>query len=184
MLAVDRAELLASVAVIVGADRAVAPALRVVEPTDLAAAVAFHQPLALSRGTRKQVSKATLAELRSRITAGTGTEDVPLERLVRVRPRPLVTIAAIVGAFYILLPQLANVDDSFRAMRSASWGWLFVCALLSMLTYAAAAPSIIGGALHQSVPLVPAVAAQMASSFVNRITPANVGGMTLNVRFL
>ena len=184
LLAVDRAELLASVAVLVGADRAVASAVRVVDPTDLAAAVAFLQPLALSRGTRKQVSKSALADLRAGITAGTGMEAAPLERLVRVRPRTLVTIAAIVGAFYFLLPQLANVDDSFRAMRSANWGWLFVCALLSMLTYAAAAVSIIGGAPHQAVPLVPAVAAQMASSFVNRITPANVGGMTLNVRFL
>ena len=31
---------------------------------------------------------------------------------------------------------------------------------------------------------MPNLAAQMASSFVNRVTPANVGGMALNVRFL
>jgi uncharacterized protein (TIRG00374 family) len=36
----------------------------------------------------------------------------------------------------------------------------------------------------EHVPFVPNVESQMASSFVNRVTPANVGGMALNVRFL
>ena len=31
---------------------------------------------------------------------------------------------------------------------------------------------------------MPTVLAQLASSFVNRVTPANVGGMALNVRYL
>ena len=34
------------------------------------------------------------------------------------------------------------------------------------------------------IPAVPTVEAQLASSFVNRVSPANVGGMALNVRFL
>ncbi len=33
-------------------------------------------------------------------------------------------IATLTGAFYFLLPQLANVDDSVEALRSANWGWL------------------------------------------------------------
>ena len=40
------------------------------------------------------------------------------------------------------------------------------------------------GGVAEHLPFVPNLEAQMASSFVNRVTPANVGGMALNVRFL
>jgi uncharacterized protein (TIRG00374 family) len=52
-----------------------------------------------------------------------------------------------------------------------------------MVTYVAAAVSMAGG-VPEPLPFGPNVEAQMASSFVNRVTPANVGGMALNVRFM
>ena len=110
-------------------------------------------------------------------------EAAPLEQLVRVRPRTLLTVVALTLAFYVLLPQLANVDESVRAMGSANWGWLLVAAVMSMLTYVASALGLAGG-VPQPLPFWPNVQAQMASSFVNRVTPANVGGMALNVRFM
>ena len=69
------------------------------------------------------------AQGRARRTSdeATGLEPEPLERLVRVRPRTLLMIATLTGAFYFLLPQLANVDDSIEAIRSANWGWLAGC---------------------------------------------------------
>ena len=54
---------------------------------------------------------------------------------------------------------------------------------MSLLTYVAAAIGLAGG-VPEHLPFVPNLEAQMASSFVNRVTPANVGGMALNVRFL
>jgi undecaprenyl-diphosphatase len=42
----------------------------------------------------------------------------------------------------------------------------------------------LAGGVPERLPFGPNLAAQMASSFVNRVTPANVGGMALNVRFL
>jgi glycosyltransferase 2 family protein len=181
--AIDRAELLASLAAIVGPDRAVASAARVLEPAALAAAAPFLQPLALSAATRRQSSTAELAGLREAVGEATGEEPPPLERLVRVRPRTLVMIAALTGAFYVLLPQLANVGDSFQALRQATWGWLVLAVALSLLTYVASAVGLSGG-VPEHLPFVPTVESQMASSFVNRVTPANVGGMALNVRFL
>ncbi len=183
MQAFDRAELLVSLAAIVGPERAVEAAVRVLGPADVATALPFLQPLALSAATRRVASKALLRDLRSSVETATGQEAVPVERLVRVRPRTLLMIAALVGAFYVLLPQLANVGDSFVALRSANWGWLVAAAALSGLTYVAAAFCTIGS-VAESLPFVPTVEAQMASSFVNRITPANVGGMALNVRFM
>jgi undecaprenyl-diphosphatase len=124
-----------------------------------------------------------LRALRSNVEAATGLAPVALERLVRVRARTLVTIAALVGAFYVLLPQLANVGDSFAALRTANWGWLAVAVVVSVVTYVAAAVSTIGS-VPEPLPFLPTVEAQLASSFVNRVTPANVGGMALNVRFM
>jgi undecaprenyl-diphosphatase len=181
--AIDRAELLTSLAAIVGVDAAVASAARVLTPVDLAAAAPFLQPLALSAATRKQASKAMLGELRSHIAAVTGEEPLPLERLIRVRPRTLMMITVGVGAFYLLLPQLADVGDSFTALRHANFAWIAVCVVMSLATYVASAVGMAGG-VPSHLPFLPNVGAQAASSFVNRVTPANVGGMALNVRFM
>jgi glycosyltransferase 2 family protein len=181
--AIDRAELLVSLAEIVGADRATATAAAVLTPEELATAAPYLQPLALSAATRKSASKSLLKELRDEVAAATGHEPEPLERLVRVRARTLLMIATLTGAFYFLLPQLANVDDSFRALRSANWGWLAGAVVMSGVTYVGAAVGLVGG-VSERLPFGATVEAQLASSFVNRVTPANVGGMALNVRFM
>ena len=102
--------------------------------------------------TRKPATKALLQELRTDIAAVTGEEPPPLERLIRVNPRTLLMIAVSVGAFYFLLPQLADVGDSFTALRSANFWWLAVCVVMSLLTYVASAIGQQGG-----VPGPPAV---------------------------
>lgn len=181
--AIDRAELLASLAALVGPEPVIASALSHVGPDDLAASVPYLQPLALSAFTRAQVSKSLLKGLRDGVAEATEQESQPLERLVRVRPRTVLTIAALAGAFYVLLPQLANVPDSLEAVRSANWAWLLVCVLMSVVTYVSSAIGTTGG-VNGSLPFVATVQAQVASSFVNRVTPANVGGMALNVRFM
>ena len=183
LLAIDRAELIASLAATVGAERAIASAMRVLDPAEVASTMPYLQPLALSASTRKRASKSLLQQLREGIAEATGTEPAPVERLVRVKARTLVTIAALTGAFYVLLPQLAHVGDSFTALRTANFWWLAVAVVMSALTYVASAIGLIGG-VPNHLPMVPTVGTQMASSFVNRVTPANVGGMALNVRFL
>jgi len=183
LLAIDRAELLASLAVLVGPDRSIASAARVIGPADLAAAGPFLQPLALSASTRKRATKPVLHSLRAGVAASSGEEPAPLERLARVRLRTLLMILALAGAFYVLLPQLAGVDKSFKALGSANWAWLLVAVAMSALIDVASAIRI-GGAVPLHLPLFATVKAQLASSFVNRVTPANVGGMALNVRFL
>jgi glycosyltransferase 2 family protein len=181
--AFDRAELIVSLATLAGTEAATASAARVLPAADLAAATPFVQPLALTAATRRGASKSLLKSVRDEVGEVTELEPEPLERLVRVRPRTLVMIATLTGAFYFLLPQLANVDDSVRALRSANWAWLAGAVVMSGLTYVAAGVGLIGG-IRRSVPLLPTVLAQLASSFVNRVTPANVGGMALNVRYL
>ena len=100
-----------------------------------------------------------------------------------MRPRTLLAIAALTGAFYYLLPRLAQVGSSWHALESAHWIWLPVVIAFSALTYLASAISLLGSVTVR-LPVWPTVLAQGASSFINRVSPANVGGMALNVRYL
>ncbi len=81
------------------------------------------------------------------------------------------------------MPQLANVDESIRALRSANWLWLAGALVMSALTYVFSAVGLLGG-VGTRLPFGATVEASVASSFVNRVTPANVGGMALNIRYM
>jgi glycosyltransferase 2 family protein len=181
----DLAELMASLAVLAGADRAVSSAAPVIGTREVAAAAPLLQPLALSAATRHAIAgqQGLLAKTRSAAATADGSAEQPLARIQRVRPRTLLTIAALAGAFYFLLPQLAQVGSSWHALQSAHWAWLPVVIAMSALTYLASAISLIGG-VPGRVPFGPTVLAQAASSFVNRVSPANIGGMALNARYL
>lgn len=182
-MAIDVAELMTSLAVLAGVGPVVASVSRTLTPEQLDSALPFVQPLALSAATRKQASKQVLNDLRDGIVAVTGGEPAPLERLVRVRLRTVIVIVTLAGAFYILLPQLADVDESFRALGDANWWWLSGMIVASLLTYAAGTVGM-AAAVRQRLPFGALFQAQIGSSFVNRVTPAKVGGMALNVRFM
>ena len=184
-MALDVAELLASLAALVGAGRAVGSAAAVIGPDGVGAAVPLLQPLALSAGTRRAIARhdGLLTQTRAAAAAASGREDEELARIQRVRPRTLLAIAAAAGAFYYLLPQLAQVGSSWQAIQSADWAWLPLVIALSAVTYLASAVALMGAVLPR-LRFWPTVLAQAASSFVNRVSPANVGGMALNARFL
>jgi undecaprenyl-diphosphatase len=181
----DLAELIASLATLVGGEQAVASAAAVIGADGLTPAVPLLQPLALSAGTRRAIGHhdGLLAETRSAAAAASGGTSQELARIQRVRPRTLLTIAALAAAFYFILPQLAQVGSSWHAIQSAHWVWVPVVIAMSVLTYLASAVSLIGG-VPGWVPFWPTVLTQAASSFINRVSPANVGGMALNARFL
>jgi glycosyltransferase 2 family protein len=184
--AIDVAELLTSLAGRIGPDRAVAAAAAAIGADGVAAAVPLLQPLALSAGTRREIKgqDGLLKNTRAAAIAASGDDaDKDLVRLQRVRPRTLLAIAALAGAFYFLLPQIADVSSSWHALQHVNWAWLPVIIGLSALTYVASAMALIG-AVPGRVPFGPSVLTQGASSFINRVSPANVGGMALNARFL
>ena len=54
---------------------------------------------------------------------------------------------------------------------------------MSALTYVFSAVGLLGG-VGTRLPFATTVEASVASSFVNRVTPANVGGMALNIRYM
>src|SRR5205814_8955196 len=79
--------------------------------------------------------------------------------------------------------KLAQVGSSWHALQSAHWIWLPVVIAFSALTYLASAISLLGSVTVR-LPFWLTVLTQGASSFINRVSPANVGGMALNLRYL
>jgi undecaprenyl-diphosphatase len=181
----DVAELLASLAPLAGEERAVTSAVTALGAPEVAQAVPLLQPLALSAGTRRAVARhdGLLSRTRSAAATASGLENLELARLQRVRPQTLLAIAAVAGAFYYLLPELAKAANPWQALESAQWAWILAAIAFSALTYLASAIGLLGGVTVR-VPFWPTVMTQGASSFVNRVSPSNVGGMALNVRFL
>jgi len=151
----DVAELLASTGTLVGPDRAVSAAMRVLGAGSVAAAVPLLQPMALSAGTRRAAAgqRGLLARTRSAAAARPGGPDEQLASVQRVRPRTLLAITAAGGP--------RRVRAHLRGQRAVA-------------DRQRARPAAV--LAHADDP------GRLA--FVNRISPANVAGMALNARFL
>ena len=184
-LALDRAQLLVDTALRVGADEAVAVAVEALGPKAIVVAVPYLQPLALPAATRRNLrgNRQVLDDLREAVADATGVEPAPMARLERVRPRTAVSILALAGGFYFLLPQLADVGETAEAASHANWWWLAPIFVGAAATFFAAALSLLGS-VPQPIPYLATVRMQVASAFVGRIAPANTGTLAVGVRFL
>ena len=184
-LALDRAQVLVDTALRVGADEAVAVAVEILGPKAVVAAVPYLQPLALPAATRRSLrgNREVLDALQEAVRSATGVEPAPLARLERVRPRTAVSILALAGGFYFLLPQLADVGETAEAATRANWWWLVPIFAGATATFFAAALSLLGS-VPQPIPYLATVRMQVASAFVGRIAPANTGTLAVGVRFL
>lgn len=103
-------------------------------------------------------------------------------RLERIRPRTLVSLIAGAIAAYFLLSQIAG-NNLAADFGSTQWVWVAVAVAFSVLSYVAAAMSLLGF-VPERVPFPKTVLAQVAGSFVKIVAPAAVGGVALNTRFL
>jgi glycosyltransferase 2 family protein len=181
----DLAQLLAELALLVGPDRAADGALAQVGGAKLAGVVPLLQPVALYRSTRQALRRHhdVLPTLRSRLLAEAPDGEVAAPvRLERVRLRTLVTLILGVVVAYVLVGQLTEIDIP-SLIRHAQWQWTAVALALSALSYVAAAVSLIGFVPEQ-LKFGRTMLAQLAASFVTLVTPAAVGGATLNIRYL
>ena len=138
--------------------------------------------LPTTRARAKEVP-GLLDDLRDSVNRATGEPGLGLARLERVRPRTLLIIAASTLAFYSLLPQLANLDDTVDSFQHAEPLWIVAALLASAVTYLFAAVSF-QGAVSDDVPFGANVRVQVASSFVMLVGPGGAGGYAVGARFL
>ncbi len=180
----DLVQLIAQTALIVGADRAVEVAAEKVPNEGLLGLVPLLQPVALYRSTRSALRgrKSVLTDVRKRLTAADPDGQVMPVQLERIRPRTLIMLIAGVFAAYVLAGQLANVRFS-TLLAHANPAWSLVALAFSAATYVGAAMAISGFVLER-LNALRTLLVQVAGSFVILVTPAAVGGVALNVRYL
>ncbi len=181
---IDLAQLIAQTALIVGQHRAASVALAKMGRTALTNLVPLLQPVALHRATRAELRgrKSLLTGLRKQLLDAAPDSEVPPVQLERIRPRAVITLVAGVFAAYLLASQLANVSFS-KLLAHANLGWAFVALALSATTYVGAT-LMLSGFVLEKLNMVRTFLVQVAGSFVVLVTPAAVGGVALNVRYL
>ncbi|MEU7061889.1 lysylphosphatidylglycerol synthase transmembrane domain-containing protein [Streptomyces sp. NPDC046197] len=203
----DIAELLATTATRIGVPRATQCALAGLGPPLLATALPYLQPLALLGPARREVARhdqararaagagtkrravrpggrpSLLRDLSAAVVEATGAEPAPLAPLARFTWK---TIFGLVGAFLVLhlvLPQFASAPAVVAALRKADWWWVLAALPVTFISQVFST-CLQMGTIPARLPFGPTYQVQFASSFLNRITPNNVGGMALNLRYL
>jgi uncharacterized membrane protein YbhN (UPF0104 family) len=180
----DEAQLIAGLALVVGPDRAAGLAAAKMSADDLVAVVSLLQPAALARPTRKALRRRrdVLPALRTGLLAAVPGREAAPAQLERVRPRTVATLVASIAAVYLLAGELARTSLG-SVLRGADWRWVIAGLALSAATYVGAAEELTGfvpGRLNFRLTLL----TQLAGSFVTLVTPAAVGGATVNIRYL
>lgn len=183
LLARDLVELLASTAHLVGPERAVDAAVATLGHVAWDDALPFVQPLAMANATRQGLGRQGVRELRTRLARAVQAPEPDLPRLGRIDLTTVVSLLVVGAAVWALLPQIAGSGDLWEQIPQADPALLALAGAASLLTYVGASLSI-RGSVADPLPPARSVASQLASSFTNRVTPAKVGGLALNVRWL
>jgi glycosyltransferase 2 family protein len=183
-LRLDLSQLIATVALLVGPDRAASLARQKLGQTAVSSLVPLLQPVVLHRSTRMSLRKQkdVLPTLRKRLVGPMPQTDVPPVQLERIRLRSVLTLVAAIFAAYVVLGQLGSKHFG-SVLKHSDWSWVLVALALSAVTYFGAAWSLSGFVLEK-LKFVRTFLAQLAGSFVTLVTPAAVGGVALNIRYL
>ena len=179
----DVAEALVALTALVGVDRAVSSADRILGPDRLEPALAYLQPLALPRRIRQQLKheRYELADLRETLAERI---DRPIPTLRSpLRPATVVSLLLLGAAVYTLLPQLTSMREVLASMVDADWGWLAVATLTGLVAIMLSAVSIMGST-PTALPFWPTAAVQVAAAFTGRTTPGGVGFFAVNIAFM
>jgi len=171
----DVAQLLAATAAIVGPERAVASAVRVVGAAALSGWT--HDSL----GGRDQLDDR-LDELRRVAAAAAGTEAPELRRLYRVQPRSLLmAVGALVGVG-VLLSRVGDPVVFWDTVRNADWWFVALAFVLGLATDVTFGITFLGN-VPIRLPIWPSIELQGAMSFSNLAVPI-AADTALQVRFL
>ncbi|MEO7061699.1 MAG: lysylphosphatidylglycerol synthase transmembrane domain-containing protein [Lapillicoccus sp.] len=184
-LRIDTAQMLTTVALVVGPERAVAGAVAALGDVPVARALPLLQPIAMTAATRKELKDDTslLTRLRAEIIAirPASKQSEPIE-LRRVSLRGFVTVVAGGVAAYFLLTLLAQVDVA-QVVREAKWPWVVATVGFSALTFAGAS-TVLTGSVDAPLKFGRTYMTQLAVAFSGLVAPAVIGNLALNTRYL
>jgi undecaprenyl-diphosphatase len=185
--AADVAELLASTAQIVGADRAAGAAIATLGPEAVAAALPLLQPPALSHELRQSTHRrrelvARLAEVRTTVASELGVAEPPLQDLYRVKPANLLLAFGVFLGIAALFSQVGSPQQLWHTLSGADATWVVIAFVATMLTNIPYAIALMG-TVPINLPLLRTTELQVSMSFANLAVPG-LGGSASQVRFL
>ena len=184
-LRIDLAQLLTTVALAAGPERAVRAAIDVLGEEAVLRAVPLLQSVALTPETREALRehRGVLKELRGRLVElRPSIEHVEPVQLRRVSARAVVTVVGAAVAAYFILTQLTQLDLA-TVIRQADWRWMVALVVFSAATFAGASIALAGASpLH--LRFIRTYMTQLAVAFSGLVAPAAVGNIALNTRYL
>jgi uncharacterized membrane protein YbhN (UPF0104 family) len=185
-LLVDRAQLHATLATLVGVERAVDAAVAALGPEDLAALLPYLQPAGFGPGLSRALARADVEvdDLRDATAAAAGVEAPSLVRLRRVTWSTIVQVGLLALAVSAVVGYLSGLDygDLADAVQDASWAWVAVGLLLAQTPRFTQALSTLGS-VPARIPYLPVYAMQLATGYLNLALPSSFARMAINIRF-
>jgi uncharacterized membrane protein YbhN (UPF0104 family)/tRNA A-37 threonylcarbamoyl transferase component Bud32 len=183
-LRLDLVQFVTELALYAGPERAAALVVGKASTREVAALVPLLQTVVLAPATKSALSrsKEILPDLRKNLLAAVPGGVVAPVQLQRIRLRTLVTMVATVVAVYLLAGELARHSLS-STLAATDWRWGLAALALSALTYVGATLALTGF-VTERLSFVRTMLVQFAGSFVTLVTPAAVGGVALNIRYL
>ncbi len=180
----DVTQLLALLALRVGAERALESASDSLSDDDIAAIGPLLQTITLPRATRDELrrNKKVLSDLRAALVARIPEADVEPQQLVRFGARTVLTIVVPIIAVIFVVTRI-NIDEITSALADSDWRWTVVAFAFGLLTIVGAAFALIAFAPVR-LPVWRTFQVQAAASFVALAAPAGIGPAALNLRML
>jgi len=180
----DLTQMVAMLAVRVGAQRALASATAILPSSDIAAIGPLLQTIALPRRTRDEIraQKRVLAELRAALVEQLPEASVEPERLVRLGARAVLTVLLTSVAAVVVLTSV-NFTQITQALAHSDWRWSLVAFALGLVTLVGAALTLVAFS-PVKLPIWRTVLVQTSATFVALAAPAGVGPAALNMRML
>lgn len=184
-LRLDVAQLLTTLALLVGPRRAVASGVSSLGSQAIVKSLPLVQAIAMDASTRSalRAHKGLLRRVREQVLElvpeGEPVEEVEVRRLT---PRTLVTVLGGGIAAYVLLTQLAQVNVA-QVLNRAEWGWALGVLGFTMLSIAGAS-LVITGAVTARLSFFRTYLTQLAVAFTGLVAPSAIGNIALNLRYL
>ena len=183
----DHAALLATTALSVGDEEAIASARAALGDARLGETLPYLQPAALEPELRRALHATgrrridELADAAASAIAVDRPEPVKLRRITWSSVAMVLLGSLAAWAVVSMLGQI-DVDDLVDTVSGASWGWVLAALVLAQVARFGNAAALLGSSLKR-IRLVPAVHLQFATTFINLAIPSSAARMASNVRF-
>ncbi|MCL1922638.1 MAG: flippase-like domain-containing protein [Propionibacteriaceae bacterium] len=181
---IDLTQMMAVMATKVSPQRILASAGRVLDEEDLSALGPLLQVPAIPKQTRDLLKdpKASLAQLRTRLTERHPDAQVEPEKIVRVGARSLIMITLVTVALIVILTSF-NLAEIVEAVRNSDWRWAVGAFGIGMVGFLGSSLTMVAFS-PVKINYWRALLCQVSTSFIAVATPVGIGPAALNVRFL